>query len=216
VSDAAVAPDDDPATTFDAVADLLRAWNPDERTGLTLQRELRLYLKDRLQDRLDRLVSVETNTGLQSYDVVVDGAVAVKLYREFGPGVVGDFRRLTQANVTSCPFLVVFALDLPEPDLDRWRMGKLRYTASRSGYEDIAYILHGRGPEPETSSWPSTLWHYSEAIVALLAVVIGVELAVILNLQFGNLQPLVGPAATLATVVVLMTFLVLIYERTDL
>lgn len=210
-------PDD--SRLYERVVDLLRAWNPDVGREFGLDRALQRYLRNHLHDEFpDRLPRVETDTGLASYDVVVDRTVAVKLYREFGSGVVSEFRRLTQAETVRYDYLVVCALDLPEADLDRWRMGKLRYTAERSGFEDITYLRHAEpAADPAAESrWPSALWHYAEVIVALCSILIGLEIAVLLQLEFGSLAPMMGPLATGATVLVLAGLLVLVYEQTEI
>jgi hypothetical protein len=206
----------DPERLYERVVTLLRAWDPDDRGfGLdrSLQRHLRRHLHDEFPERLPR---VETDTGIQAYDVVVDGTVAVVVYREFGSDAVSEFRRTVQADRTRCEYLVVYALDLPEKDLGRWRMGKLRYTAERSGFDAITYLRHADAAPDEGSEWPSVLWRYAEPIVALLAIVIGLEVAVLLNLQFGAVEPLMGPLATAVTVLVLAGLLVLIYEQTEI
>jgi len=210
-------PDDD--RLYQRVVDLLSEWNPDDVGDFGLERELQRYLRRHLHDEFpDALPRVETDTGLASYDVVVGQAVAVKCYREFASGTVSEFRRLTQADSTRYPYLVICALDLPDADLGRWRMGKLRYTASRSGFDDITYLRHAsETADPATDSrWPTALWHYAEVIVALCAILIGLEIAVLLNLEFGGLAPIMGPLTTGATVLVLAGLLVLVYEQTEI
>lgn len=204
---------------YERVVDLVGDWDPDTSGDFGLERELQRYLRQHLHDEFpETLPRVETDTGLASYDVVVDRTIAVKLYREFASGTVSEFRRLTQADSVRCDYLVIYALDLPEADLGRWRMGKLRYTADRSGFEDITYLRHASptvDPAAE-SRWPSALWHYAEVIVALCAIVIGLEIAVLLNLQFGDVSPIMGPLATGVTVLVLAGLLVLVYEQAEI
>ncbi len=210
-------PDD--SRLYQRVVELLRAWDPDASGDFGLERELQRYLRRHLHEEFPgALPRVETDTGLASYDVVVDRTVAVKLYREFASGTVSEFRRLTQADSVRCDYLVIYALDLPEADLGRWRMGKLRYTADRSGFEDIAYLRHAtQAAEPVAESrWPTALWHYAEVIVALCAVLIGLEIAVLLNVEFGGLSPIMGPLATAVMVLVLAGLLVLVYEQTEI
>lgn len=216
VSQARSQPDLDPERLYERVVAHLRTWDPDDR-GFGLDRSLQRHLRERLHDEFPaRMPRVETDTGLQAYDVVVDGTVAVVVYRDFDPGAVSEFRRTVQADRTRCDYLVVYALDLPEKDLGRWRMGKLRYTAERSGFDDITYLRHADAAPDEGSGWPSVLWRYAEPIVAVLSIVIGLEIAILLNLEFGAFAPMMGPLATAVTVLVLAGLLVLIYEQTEI
>lgn len=208
--------DVDAERLYERVVALLGEWEPDD-AGFGLDRSLKRYLRERLHAEFPaRQPRVETDAGLHAYDVVVDRTVAVTVYREFAPGSVADFRRTVQADRTRCEYLVVYALDLPEKDLGRWRMGKLRYTAERSGFDDITYLRHAETDDDPGGGWPSTLWRYAEPIVAVLAIVIGLEIAVVLELEFGEFTPVVGPLATAVTVLVLAALLVLVYEETEL
>lgn len=206
----------DSEATYRRVVDALQKWKIDPGAGFTAERQLASYLDCALADdgvgRARHEVGVTTSGAA---DVAVDGTVAVLLFREFGPGVIAGFPGVVADVATSYDYLVVLGYDLPDRDLDRWRMGKARYTASRADLEDVSYLAYAQGETTPSPGWPSVLWHYAEPLIALLAILIGVEIAVLLQLQADGLM-LLGPAATLATALVLMATLVLVYERTDI
>lgn len=208
----------DAEAVYRRVATLVRDWRPDPAAGFTVARDLAGHLDGRLNaDRAgEERVAVEVG-GDRPYDVLVAGTVAVVVYRDFGPGTVSEFSAVVGEIARTCEYLVVYAHDLPERDLDRWRMGKARYTADRSALSGVSYVRGGPGDGGTAAGdgWPSRLWHYAEPLVALLAILIGVEAGVILNLEFGGLAPLMGPVASLATILALTAVLVLLYERTE-
>lgn len=203
------------AATYRRVVDAIQDWRIDRTDGFTVESQLASHLERALDAGPAGGRHDVRTTPSRAADVAVDDAVAVLLYREFGPNAIGRFRSVVTDVGETYDYLVVVGYDLPERDIDRWRMGKARYTASRANLADVTHLSHSRGEASPTRDWPSTLWHYAEPLVALLAIVIGVEIAVLLQLRVGGVGSLLGPAATLGTALVLMVLLVLVYERTD-
>lgn len=203
------------AATYRRVVDAIQDWRIDRTDGFTVERQLASHLERALDAGPAGGRHHVRITPSRAADVAVDDAVAVLLYREFGPNDIGRFRSVVTDVGETYDYLVVVGYDLPDRDLDRWRMGKVRYTASRANLADVTHLSHSRGEASPTRDWPSTLWQYAEPLVALLAIVIGVEIAVLLQLRFGGFGGLGGPVATALTALVLMVALVLLYERTE-
>ncbi|MFC7046402.1 hypothetical protein ACFQH6_14200 [Halobacteriaceae archaeon GCM10025711] len=173
--------------TFRQVVAAVRAWEPDTATTLPIATDLQSHLDRSLADAERH--EVRAHPGGESVDVSVDGTIAVAVFREFNAGTVGEFQNVVGAISQRFDYLVIYGFDLPAKDLDRWRMGKLKYTADRSNVRDIAYVRRSEGVEETTSSWPSGLWRFAEATVAVLAVLIGIEIGFLLELWFGGTAP---------------------------
>lgn len=210
------APDAASAAVYRRVVDALQEWSLDTTIRLPVEHQLVSTLDDALNGGAPRGAKRHTvrapSAGVA--DVAVDDTVAVFLFWDFGPGTISAFSGQVSAISATYDYLVVLGYDLPDRDVDRWRMGKARYTAERSDLEGITYLTHTTDEETSTTGWPSTLWYYAEPLVALLAIIVGLEIAVIIQLRSGDPSPLLGPVATGATVLVLMGLLVLVYERT--
>ncbi|GAA0652297.1 hypothetical protein [Salarchaeum japonicum] len=198
----------DENAVHDMVVDLLSEWESPVADKRVFTRRLTTYLSEELADRgLDMAVE---RTAQGPCDIVV-GDVGVLVFTDFSHADTIELRSQSDRIRERVETLVVFGYLLPERDLDRWRMGEFKYEAMGLRLDEVTFLR--RDPKTETveeHGWPSRVWRFAIAVVALLSIVIGIELAILYQ-AFGGVAP--SPEFTLAAVVVLSALLVFIYER---
>ncbi|MGB9986628.1 hypothetical protein [Salarchaeum japonicum] len=201
----------DENAVHEAVVDLLSRWESPVANKRVFNQRLAAHLESELDDRgLD--VSVE-RTAQGPCDITVD-SVGVLVFTDFSHADSVELHAQSDRIQERVDTLVVFGYLLPERDLDRWRMGEFKYEAMGLDMEEVTFLR--RNPTTETveeHGWPSRVWRFAVAVVALLSIVIGVELAILYQ-AFGGAAP--SPELTLAAVVVLSALLVFLYERIPL
>jgi len=194
---------------YDAVTDVLSDWQSPLTDKRTFNRRLAEALEEELRDRgFD--VPVE-HTPRSPCDVQVGDDIGVIVFTDFSRANTVDLRSKSDAIRSNYDELVVFGYALPARDLDRWRMGEFKYEALGLDLDEVTFLRRGPTDDDDDGfEWPSRLWRFAEVVVALLAIVIGVELAVLYQV-FGGQAP--GAGVTFVAVVALSAVLVYLYER---
>lgn len=170
-----------------------------------LVRDLRDYLNGRAPSLVTRPA--------HSYCDLAVGDVGILVYTDFGKQASEDLKRTSNKLSETYDYLVFYGHNLPANDFDRWRMGEFKHAALGLDMEDIEFIryLEDSGT-PEENVWPSRIWRFAQAIMAFLAIVIGLELAVIYNLQFAEGYTQLGAVPTFVAVLGLSASLVWVYD----
>lgn len=197
----------DSTPVHEAVVDALSAFEHPMSDKRTFDRRLAEFLESRLADRGVDVPTEYTPRG--PADVTV-GDVGVLVFTDFSHAKTVELRT-NAPRFQEFGSLVVYGYRLPTRDLDRWRMGEFKYEALGLKLDEVTFLR--RNPDTgsvEETGWPSRLWRFAEAVVALLAIVIGIELAVLYQ-AFGGQAP--SAEITLVAVVGLSALLVFLYER---
>ncbi|GGM70402.1 hypothetical protein J2752_001827 [Halarchaeum rubridurum] len=183
---------------YERVVDALAGWRSDAEYRRNLIGSLRTYLDDVVEPPVVR------RADSAPCDLAVDG-VGIVVYTDYGRSDATDLRVRGDHFSREYDYLVCYGYDLPNDDLDRWRVGKAKTHLLGQGVEDVQFVRNEvRGDEAlveEKSPWPVRFWRFGEAVVALLAVVIGLELAIIARLRAPSLVAAFDPTLTLGLVV---------------
>lgn len=202
----------DAEALYREVVELLQDWHPNFGTEPARERAA-AYLERNLADRGQGDLDVATNRGLQTFDVVVDGTVAVNTYRHFRPGDRSNFVKTIHDTRLDVEYLVVYAHDLPPDDTDTWHVTQSRTTADSLNLKDVTFVFQGDYGK-QKRSLASVLSRYAEVLLfGLLGVVVAVGLLV--GQQQDGRSIVGGIAATTLTALVLLVVLFVLWETTD-
>lgn len=192
-----------------AAVEAIEEWDYSMESHHQLVRDLRDYLNGRVPGLVTR--PADSLCDLSA------GDVGFLIYTDFDSKASAELKRHGDHLSDTYDYLIIYGHDLSAEDFDRWRMGEFKHAALGLDLEDVTFIRHSEdtGTAVGENAWPSRVWRFAQAIVALLAIVIGLELAVLYQLEFARGYAQMGPVPTFIIVVALSTALVWLYNKVN-
>lgn len=182
----------------DAAVGVLDDWTPAATDAIAFRQAARHRLRAGLADRgLDQYRVVD-GSNWSAFDLVVGDAVGVNVYTEFTLATVRQLRFLLAGPDAPYDHVVIYAYDLPDADLDRWRTVKSRFRRENTDFASVT-LLHVDPGSSDPDDDTAAALHYVEVVAAVAALVAG---AAVLSLVEGSLGVVERPLVWTVNVLV--------------
>lgn len=188
---------------YDESITALQSWTP-TTTSVGLRAELRDHLRGALARELPGIVSVTTQSD-QLCDLVVNETVGIIFYKKFSVEAGRNLRQALASGTLSYDRMIVYGVDLPATDWDRWRVIERRVTKAMSSTQRVEFLEYSPYMTDKAESHADVgVGQYFEPIMAFTVLFLGVGVVLLLDIQLGARSIVLTATTVTVTIVMLL------------